>query len=405
MGSFRKPIAACLCGIAILGCASVARAEIEFPDAIVGEWHDAKGRKYYFDYGKHTKSELHMQFVIASHLVTFKGKFRRITKSKPGRLFASPETTKLLKKNMPQEVLDYLVKRKARFEIRLVPVFEKVIRLKYSEHPMIDALRRKLTQTAEQVSEDEIRVEFWTQKVKYDENNRIIGLTPVRFKTETIQRSQRVCGPKVAEKVQDAMDHLYESAKLRSKEALQRLCGQLVDPRTGANAWDIAQFGPGPTGATRFARHCARPRDPCAKTVQFGGFCVNYQELNYVEWGVMSAICEKVMPNFALRAKAVHRLWTSNEAIRARQTIFANLGRYLVDARERNKGTRVLFIFSAFDQYVKSIVSKDPDLMKYWPNKGAQSCKMVCKIDGDDKKKWDRLNLIWHWGEVFAGKK
>jgi len=386
-----------------------AASATDFSEKLVGNWKDTQGRKYRFEY--HNK-KLWLVMYLPKQVVTYIGSFRRIIAKKPGKLLTSPSSIGALKDNMPPKVLKALVAEKLNFEVVLKAKMVPRLNLIYGEHD---------TYTSMEPSQDEVEAEFWTYDIKYDSNYKITHRKKKLYRTTTLKRTDRLCGPDVTSHIQATMDHLYEKmsdfARI-SKDTFDGLCQSLTALKEGVNAWDIIEFGPASLakeGATHWAKHCARPTNPCATTVVFGGMCVNYQELNYIEWGVITALCEKrSRRGFIADSERLHRLWTSNEKIRGRQNVYTKFGRYFVDFRDRHPGVITIGPFSGFKVYVKEAQKGNfsrPDLwpskddLKYWPNKDAASCKMQCKMTPAEQKKWNNKKFIWHWGSFYKGPK
>jgi hypothetical protein len=175
-----------------------------------------------------------------------------------------------------------------------------------------------------------------------------IGKTPPT--TYVKQESDTRCGPDITKDVLRVLKKLKDDYYAASAEKQSKACGSLLDPRTGADAWDIRGLDPstggtpgkpatykwqksdqqpdtspkiGPDGRpipnpqpgpppgnwvidkpevkpipgtwfTKVSNACAVPRPQCAATVEFFGTCQHAQVVNYVQFGFMLKLCDGV---------------------------------------------------------------------------------------------------------------
>jgi hypothetical protein len=99
------------------------------------------------------------------------------------------------------------------------------------------------------------------------------------------------CGPDVTSNVLDVLRNIYLRFNTRNLVTKQRACASLVDPRKGAEAWDIVELFL-PYWINDITDSCQQPRPQCAHTVEFLGTCQYAERLNYIQWGMMKALCD-----------------------------------------------------------------------------------------------------------------
>lgn len=107
--------------------------------------------------------------------------------------------------------------------------------------------------------------------------------------------STRVCGPDVTEYVIDILDFLYRTWQGWDAPTKERRCAQLVKLGTANEAWDMKPFAPRSFQQFRdfvAPGYCGIPDWPCGGTVEFMGYCIPAQVVNYVQWGAMTHLCD-----------------------------------------------------------------------------------------------------------------
>ncbi|MCH8208635.1 MAG: hypothetical protein IIA62_06245 [Nitrospinae bacterium] len=128
-----------------------------------------------------------------------------------------------------------------------------------------------------------------------------------------------VCGPDVTEHVLRGLRKLYTKRWLFwDEEQRTNKCLELINPLTGASAWEINVFAPSrgmdskegylkknptqddedyekytkfPHWLQSYSPDCAIPKGICGPTVTFLGQCIHSQVVNYVLWGFMNKLC------------------------------------------------------------------------------------------------------------------
>ena len=150
------------------------------------------------------------------------------------------------------------------------------------------------------------------------------GHTPV---SAPPKEEQKICGPDITDLVLETLRQikgLFEAtARAGRSKSLSDACLNLINPQTGATAWDISALAPsGPPKDSTYdpatdswvnpvtkrpylikpwltgvSNRCAVPRPQCAATVEFMGTCQHAQVVNYTQWGMMLSLCKRFNPD------------------------------------------------------------------------------------------------------------
>ncbi|MCB1959655.1 MAG: Plug domain-containing protein [Rhodocyclaceae bacterium] len=116
--------------------------------------------------------------------------------------------------------------------------------------------------------------------------------TPPTPRPEPPQGSQ-ICGPDVTDKVVDILGFMKRKWDGWSAAERSTHCTKIVNPATALGAWDMDPFSPTSYKDLRIApNYCAIPDWPCGSTVEFFGYCLPSQVVNYVQWGAMTRLCD-----------------------------------------------------------------------------------------------------------------
>ena len=121
-----------------------------------------------------------------------------------------------------------------------------------------------------------------------------------------------VCGPDITDNVFAAMRSMkimFDANLTKQEDA----CRSLIDPQTGGWAWDIEHMAPATEGTffTVFAPNiCSIPKPECAASVEFLGTCYHTQIVNYVQWGMMTALCGGSYPEVGAALHRVRNIFT-----------------------------------------------------------------------------------------------
>jgi hypothetical protein len=105
--------------------------------------------------------------------------------------------------------------------------------------------------------------------------------------------SANICGPDVTGYVLDILAYMRRVWWSWDEATQQKRCSQIVSIRTALGAWDMAPFSPTSYQSLQVApEYCGVPEWPCGATVEFMGYCVPAQVVNYVQWGAMTRLCD-----------------------------------------------------------------------------------------------------------------
>jgi hypothetical protein len=156
---------------------------------------------------------------------------------------------------------------------------------------------------------------------------------------EVVLTREPVCGPNLTPKVVSLVHHMYVQYLYWSLVERTARCFSIFSPLSAEAAWDIEMFAPGaalPYELRRtYAPQCARPRDLCGRSVSVFGQCVNIQILNYVQWGAITAACDR-----SDEGEAAMLLRNQGNEDLPQQHVFYRLGRAIVQGlrEERSLG-------------------------------------------------------------------
>lgn len=131
--------------------------------------------------------------------------------------------------------------------------------------------------------------------------------TPVASTPRQPRNDDRICGPDVTDHLLGALKLLEDTYEGWNDAERKAHCNVLYHPFKFNAAWDMVGFAPSDGGEpdpnssgylpqiffqSVAPGMCAVPRWPCGATVQFMGYCIHAQVLNYVQWGAMNELCE-----------------------------------------------------------------------------------------------------------------
>ncbi len=163
-----------------------------------------------------------------------------------------------------------------------------------------------------------------------------------------------VCGPDVTDYMLKNIEYMEQKYNEWSEAEKDRRCVDLfsVVGTDGAlfkfnYSWDMIGFAPSDGGDTNDPNKagyletiflmsaapgwCATPRNPCGRTAEFAGYCVDVQIMNYLQWGAMTQLCDvSIMQRMAHAARKV--VFRTPALIADQQSAFSKMGEYL--ARE-----------------------------------------------------------------------
>ena len=243
-----------------------------------------------------------------------------------------------------------------------------------------------------------------------------------------------VCGPDITDNVFRVLDKIHSDWKSWNSSKKGEKCTALM---TSLSAWDIRPLAPGNAPPTEewYEEHtwdgtgslnakwkkylqkhkfffetdaaaCSKPRFICTNTVTFLGKCIDPQQVNYVQWGVMNRLC-----NRDGLAKIAHGLYsaTAPGATYDSQKIMAGIGSAYTAATNAGshynpQSTDPGEKQEIFENVRKLMVKKLKGLMADPANsdfgsRPAIKCSVPCQMTAAEKDKLSKRNFGYDWGK------
>jgi hypothetical protein len=207
-----------------------------------------------------------------------------------------------------------------------------------------------------------------------------------------------ICGPDVTDYVLGSLEHMLATWDGWTPEQRKANCSVLFNWKRFQAAWDMKPFAP--SEGEDYMTHkffqraapdvCAEPDWPCGNTVEFMGFCVSGQVVNYVQWGAMNEVCDDEVLGFvALHARSFFSPdSTGQEAMR-------HLGAYFA----RYRGDSLEFRRQVMTKILQGEIAADND---EWYEMAGTNCQLVCEEIADPKPWLDTIDWGFQWGDEFV---
>jgi hypothetical protein len=231
-------------------------------------------------------------------------------------------------------------------------------------------------------------------------------------------RNQKICGPDVTDMVLDALAELrkqYEANPEKRDEA----CSRLIDPDTGAGAWDISALAPhnapvkdstydpasdrfvGPDGSdqgkpwfTSVSDQCATPRPVCGATVEFLGTCQHSQVVNYTQWGMMMALCGGNTERIGKAMHSAYNAWTYGfGAPGGAQDSMVAMGKGFKAEQDAGAGT-IVNSMKDWRESIKRRMQQQLQQLDKDTTRSEKDCALVCTLT-DKQRKALKDNFSW----------
>lgn len=130
-----------------------------------------------------------------------------------------------------------------------------------------------------------------------------VNAPPTSAELPKPQPNERVCGPDITDHVLGTLQLMIQTHSQMSPDEVKARCDSLYSSQADG-AWEMRFMGPFESdrsndqyiyfGRFGFQDRCAVPKNPCGATVEFLGYCLDVQIVNYVEWGAINALCGTV---------------------------------------------------------------------------------------------------------------
>lgn len=229
------------------------------------------------------------------------------------------------------------------------------------------------------------------------------ALSPAQTSATSVPREkpapdQRICGPDVTDHVLGVLQLIEDTYKSWDAATQAKRCGDLYGLGFNA-AWDMQGFTPSDGEPTMphifFQRaapgYCAVPRWPCGTTVQFFGRCIHAQVVNYLQWGMMNALCDSELWGIGahwLRSTLFGGNHAGQDAMSHLGHFYGSLSSGMAERKSRLK------------HLLEIKVEKD---RATWDQMEGADCALACDKLAPEAKRWLDHSAPWgfQWGVGF----